>query len=380
MMQVSTVFDAGAIDVVAIEGDRIDVNIRRDDTTDPACDFRQWFHFRAAGVRGRALELRFLNAGQCTYAEGWRNYRVCASYDTEHWFRIDTQFDGTVMTAQLACVHDSVYFAYFEPYSFARHQRLLGFAQVHGGAQLQTLARTPDGHDLDLVMLGREDAPPVWIIARQHPGESMAEWFIEGFIERLIDPSDSLARVALQQARFYIVPNMNPDGAVRGNLRASGTGSNLNREWLDPDVSRAPEVVAVRRAMHASGCAFFLDVHGDEGLPYVFVAGSEMLPSYSARQAQLQATFCEQFKRAAPDFQTAFGYSASKYQADALKLASKWVGHTFGCLSLTLEMPFKDNANLPDDNVGWDGARSKALGAAALAPIVAVLLAEGPSS
>ena len=27
----------------------------------------------------------------------------------------------------------------------------------------------------------------------------------------------------------------------------------------------------------------------------------------------------------------------------------------FGCLAYTLEMPFKDNANLPDDDFGWNG-------------------------
>jgi murein tripeptide amidase MpaA len=39
-------------------------------------------------------------------------------------------------------------------------------------------------------------------------------------------------------------------------------------------------------------------------------------------------------------------------------------------LSLTLEMPFKDNADLPVPGVGWNGARSAALGAAILQPIL----------
>ena len=56
-----------------------------------------------------------------------------------------------------------------------------------------------------------------------------------------------------------------------------------------------------------------------------------------------------------------------------LTLASKYVGHSFGALSLTLEMPFKDNADLPDEEVGWDGKRSKRLGAAALEAMLAVL-------
>jgi murein tripeptide amidase MpaA len=46
------------------------------------------------------------------------------------------------------------------------------------------------------------------------------------------------------------------------------------------------------------------------------------------------------------------------------------VAHRFGCVSLTLEMPFKDNANLPDGIAGWSGERSMRLGAAMLAPIL----------
>ena len=55
---------------------------------------------------------------------------------------------------------------------------------------------------------------------------------------------------------------------------------------------------------------------------------------------------------------------------ELLTLASKYIGHTFKCLSLTLEMPFKDNADLPNPHTGWNGARSAALGAAMLQPIL----------
>jgi murein tripeptide amidase MpaA len=65
-----------------------------------------------------------------------------------------------------------------------------------------------------------------------------------------------------------------------------------------------------------------------------------------------------------------YGYAASKYNEDMLTLASKYIGHTFKCLSLTLEMPFKDNADLPVPSVGWNGARSATLGAAILQPIL----------
>ncbi len=79
----------------------------------------------------------------------------------------------------------------------------------------------------------------------------------------------------------------------------------------------------------------------------MFVAGSEMLPSFTAQQAKEQKAFVEFFKQASPDFQDVHGYESSKYQTDALKFASKYIGNEYKCLSLTLEMPFKDNANLP---------------------------------
>jgi murein tripeptide amidase MpaA len=49
------------------------------------------------------------------------------------------------------------------------------------------------------------------------------------------------------------------------------------------------------------------------------------------------------------------------------------VGHTFGGLALTLEMPFKDNADRPDPVHGWNGARSRRLGADALTALYAML-------
>jgi hypothetical protein len=35
-------------------------------------------------------------------------------------------------------------------------------------------------------------------------------------------------------------------------------------------------------------------------------------------------------------------------------------------------MPFKDNADLPDEVAGWSGARARKLGASVLLPVLAV--------
>ena len=111
---------------------------------------------------------------------------------------------------------------------------------------------------------------------------------------------------------FHVVPNMNPDGSVRGNLRTNAAGANLNREWLAPDPERSPEVLCVRDAMHATGVAAFLDVHGDEVLPYVFVDGGERLPSYTPAHGRARARFKDAFVAASPDFQTVHGYPPTR--------------------------------------------------------------------
>jgi murein tripeptide amidase MpaA len=370
-LKISHQFDAGAIDVVDVtNAQSIALKLR----SDSHADFRQWFYFRLQGARGQACKLQILNAGQATYVDGWNGYQAVASYDRVDWFRVPTSFDGTVMTISHTPAHDSVYYAYFEPYSWERHLDLIGRAARSPLVNVLDLGSSVQGRDMNVLVVGNPAAPKkVWIIARQHPGETMAEWFVEGLIDALLDSANALATKLREQVVFYIVPNMNPDGACLGNLRTNAAGANLNREWMTPSMESSPEVFLVREKILEVGCDLFLDVHGDEGLPYVFVAGNEMLENFTGELAIEQARFLENFKLASPDFQTAFGYPVSKYREEVLKLASKYIGHVFGCISLTLELPFKDNAILPDARTGWSGARSAALGKAALLPILQAL-------
>lgn len=367
-IKISSHFDAGAIDIVRAEtAQSIELKLRKDSHADIA----QWFYFRLQSVRGERCTIRFLNAGEATYPDGWKDYQAVASYDRKNWFRVPTAFDGSVMTISHTPQFDSVYYAYFEPYSWERHLDLLGRAQVSSLACVEDLGSTVDGRDLNVVVVGDPAArKKIWVIARQHPGETMAEWFAEGMVDALVDAANPVAQKLLKHAVFYIVPNMNPDGSVNGNLRTNATGVNLNREWMTPTLESSPEVFHVKNKIHETGCDLFLDIHGDEGLPYVFVVGSEMLEGFTQQQTDEQQGFITQFQRASEDFQTEFGYGSGKYREEMLKLASKYMGHTFKCVSLTLEMPFKDNARSPNPKVGWNGARSAQLGREILQPIL----------
>ncbi|GGY07222.1 M14 family metallopeptidase [Paludibacterium paludis] len=371
-MKISSSFDAGSIEIVSFEQfDDIQLKIPRDN----AAEFAQWFYFRLQGAAYQHCVLKFLNAGESAYPKGWEDYQIMASYDRINWFRIPTVFDGQVMTVEHVPLANSVYYAYFEPYSWEQHLNLIGQAQGSGICQVTDLGSSVEGRDINLLTIGHEVESDlkIWVIARQHPGETMAEWFIEGFLNRLLDPQDPTSRALLDRATFYVVPNMNPDGSVRGNLRTNAAGANLNREWAEPSLERSPEVLYVRQKMMETGVDLFLDIHGDENLPYVFVAGTEGVPSYDERIAILEDEFKYHFRLASPDFQDEEGYAKDAPGEANMTLATAWVGETFRCLAYTLEMPFKDNANLPDDDFGWNGQRSLRLGEAALTPIYAVL-------
>ena len=371
-MHITANFDAGNIDVISLE-DKKDIQLAiRPDVGD---EFFQWFNFRLTGQVGEQYVLNIVNAGQASYLEGWENYQAVASYDREYWFRLPTSYkDGKLtIVAELEC--DTIQIAYFAPYSYERHQDLLATVQTHPLVTLEHLGETLDKRDLTLVKVGDGDAKKrnIWITARQHPGETMAEWLVEGLLYSLLNSDNATAKLLLDKANIYIVPNMNPDGSVRGHLRTNAVGTNLNREWLNPSLEKSPEVFHVINKMEETGVDLFYDVHGDEALPYVFLAGSQGTPSYNDRLARLRDKFSDVLKLANADFQSEFGYNIDAPGTANMTIATHWVAERFDCLANTLEMPFKDNGNVPDADTGWSPERSIKLGEASLVAMLAVV-------
>ncbi|WP_201590670.1 M14 family metallopeptidase [Psychrobacter pulmonis] len=371
-MHISANFDAGNIEVINAEDQ---TNIQLAIRPDVGGEFFQWFNFRLSGEVGEQYVLNIMNAGKASYLAGWEDYQAAASYDREYWFRLPTSYkDGKLtITAELAC--ESIQIAYFAPYSYERHQDLLAAVQVHPLACLEHLGETLDKRDLTLVKVGNGDSKKrsIWITARQHPGETMAEWLVEGLLNSLLDEDNPTAKLLLEKANFYIVPNMNPDGSVRGHLRTNAVGTNLNREWANPSLEKSPEVFHVINKMEETGVDLFYDVHGDEALPYVFLAGSQGTPSYNDRLAHLRDKFSEVLKLASADFQSEFGYDIDAPGTANMTIATHWVAERFDCLANTLEMPFKENANLPFEDTGWSPERSIKLGEASLVAMLAVV-------
>ena len=368
-ISISSAFDAGNIRVTAIDGDTADLEI----VTDHLSDFYQWFHFRLAGAGGREVTLRITNCGTSAYPGGWPDYRACLSIDREDWVRIDgTSYEGGVLTIRFTPETDLVWLAYFAPYSMERHHDLVSTVAALPGVEYRSLGKSLDGQDIDCLTIGKGDTT-VWLYARQHPGETMAEWWIEGALEKLTDPDDPVARVLRRDCTFHVVPNMNPDGSRRGHLRTNAAGVNLNREWHAPSAEKSPEVLCVLAAMDADPPAFAMDVHGDEAIPANFLAGFEGIPSLKPAQSALFTLFSDTLERVSPDFQTRQGYENASPGKANLAMSTTQLAERFGCVSMTLEMPFKDNMDLPDEVYGWSPERSKYLASACLDSLHAIL-------
>jgi len=367
-LSISSAFDGGNIHLVQQDGDRVDLEIVRDHLS----DFYQWFYFRLAGGAGRAIQLRLLNCAGAAYPDGWADYRACVSADREEWERVETDYRDGVLTISLTPSSDSVWIAYFAPYTMERHHDLVASVAAVPGVHYKSLGQTLDGQELDYFRL---DGGPlqVWLYARQHPGETMAEWWMEGALERLVDDSDPITRRLRERATFHIVPNMNPDGSRRGHLRTNAAGTNLNREWHAPSAERSPEVLCVRAEMDATGVDFAMDIHGDEAIAANFLAGFEGIPSWKQEQQDLFDAFSNALVRATPDFQTDKGYEVPAAGQANLSMSTAQLAERYGAVSMTLEMPFKDNVDLPDPVRGWSPERCRLLARACLDALHAVL-------
>ncbi|HEY0446308.1 MAG TPA: M14-type cytosolic carboxypeptidase [Allosphingosinicella sp.] len=367
-LSVSSAFDGGNICVVAIEGSRVDLEIERDNKS----NFYQWFFFRLTGAGGRPVELRILNCAESAYPHGWPGYRACMSHDRDYWERVETSYEGGILTIRATPAANSAWFAYFAPYTMERHHDFVASVAAHPAVEYRSLGKTLDGQELDYFKIG--DGPvQTWLYARQHPGETMAEYWMEGALEKLLDDADPVSRRLRQKATFHVVPNMNPDGSRRGHLRTNAVGINLNREWHQPTPERSPEVLYVRDEMDRTGVHFAMDIHGDEAIAANFLAGFEGIPSWSEGQGALFSRFSRELVRISPDFQTEKGYQIPPPGKANLSMSTAQLAERFGAISMTLEMPFKDNDDLPDPDEGWSPDRSRLLGRACLDALHAIV-------
>ncbi len=387
-MLINSNFDSGSIEVLNLDNSSnlkaiATVKVRKDTNS----HFAGWFYFQISNIKQEALEIMFMDMNNTTYPLAWDNYNICFSFDNVNWYRNKTIYSNNILQCNFNlykyhknndgddyCYHN-IYIAYFEPFSYFRHMNLIANFAHRFNISHEVLAQTHQGHNLDLLTIGHQaNKYKIWFIARQHPGETMGEWFIEGLLKSLTNKHNSSINFLLEHCVFYIVANMNPDGSYLGNLRTNALGVNLNRQWHNTDYKNAVEVYAVKEKMLTTGVDMFFDIHGDEVLPYVFTDNCSADINFTQEQKLITDKFTNTLLQINNDYQTQYGYEAGHFSDENKTMAHYWVSFNFKCLSLVLEMPFKDNANLPNKRYGWNAVASMNLAQDFLTTIYKILL------
>lgn len=306
-----------------------------------------WFYFCIDNARVPAVRCDLVNADACLGPRlGWRAARPVFSADGRVWQRlarasyVELDAGSGYFTFTVPVVGPHTYVAYCYPYTTEDLAALLGSLPNWQGLEQTELSRSAEGRPVPYLRLGNHDAPAhtVWLLARQHAGETPASFTVEGFLQE-IAREDPAAAAMLEDTAFHVVPMVDVDGVYHGRYGKDQTPVDYNRDWREePEL---PEIRSLASAIHAAHerqpLDLVLDVHaphhGDTSC-YVFGAAGEESggPEWQARLLRFLAQ----------ESPASVGFRPSDLRADSgpSQSAREYLGRTLGVPVLTLETSY----------------------------------------
>ena len=276
------------------------VNLLYDQERDSPNRAAGHFHFRIQAEKGRKLTLEFKNLDNVwngkpgSVAKEIR--QVVVSEDGRSWTPVPTESpeEGRVrVTLEMPAA--SLFVARAEPYRVSDLKRFMDEIKANPLVKIGVIGRTVQGRDLEIIRVGRDDAPDrVFIRARAHAWEPVGNWVTEGLVHRLLK-GDADARKFLARYNVCILPMANKDGVERGGTRFNCQGWDLNRKWDKPaDPELAPENAALERWLADEIKAgrrpsFAMDLHNDgNGLLHISRPDIPDIDKYLGRMARFE--------------------------------------------------------------------------------------------
>jgi hypothetical protein len=247
--------DSGSIGEYSIEKEEVCVSLAEEINEIVS----QWFYFQVIGAGSiGSISFRIENANKSFYPRGWDDYKPVYSANGQEWHRFThSLYSNGQLRFILNRPPNSFYVAWYQPYTLTRLTTWIERLRNIQGIQLDS----PFEHFF-LLSLGQPRNGSVVVIARQHPGETMASFFAEGLVNYLIS-SDLEVKRLLEYFQILVVPVMNPWGVVRGRHRYGENKINFNRSW---DIDTIPKEIQYVRSLltRLEKLLFFFDIHGDE--------------------------------------------------------------------------------------------------------------------
>jgi hypothetical protein len=262
MIKIDSLIPSGNIVFIGIdsnEGIHLNLNTEFD-------SFTHWFYFKVILDRITKNSLKFFidNALQSPFAEGWKNYTPFTSSDGNNWQRIENgNILGSAYNFEIDIYYNEFFVAWYPPYPLDKYYCWLKQISISSLFQVFQEKSKPD-----YIIAGNKSKPTIIIIARQHSGETMASYVIEGFVNACAQQIDRFKKL-LEDYSVIIFPLFNKGGVEKGFHRVNAVGEDLNRCWGSDKVD---EIKFVKNILSScSSIHFIIDIHGDEVSKFNYV-------------------------------------------------------------------------------------------------------------
>ncbi|MFQ6132501.1 MAG: M14-type cytosolic carboxypeptidase [Armatimonadota bacterium] len=307
-----------------------------------------WFHLRVRGCQGSPVELVLTNVDSCLGSGAqWEAVRPVWRQEAGGWERLDgaslhTLDDGRHQASWVVQpTGPSFELALCYPYGpddlaatlddCGTYWRQDAIGVTSGGRPLRRLSNPP-GNVADA-------APGVFIVARQHSGETPGSWVLDGLLRRAaetVDPADLV---------LWAIPFANLDGVLEGDYGKDPFPHDLNRAWTRPHMRHEVGVLQRDLARWTKRCrpACVVDLHAPgateaDGAYFHLPRASRPTESREAARALAEAVLRhlpKELMRPEPLEQPTY---ASRWRDDGTLGAYVWGTHGIPCLAM--ETPY----------------------------------------
>jgi hypothetical protein len=273
--QVDAAFPGGNIVVERIAGDDVFLH---PDLRDTAGDWFYW-SFRVRGAQSRKLTFHFTKSNPI----GVRGPAVSTD-GGQSWVWLGTQaVQGATFSYSFATDADDIRFGVAFSYTERNLGLFLASRTNNPHLKVETLCRTAQGRDAELLRAGRLDGRAAYRVAltcRHHCCEMMASFALEGVLEAVLDDSAE-GRWLCEHVEFFVVPFVDKDGVEAGDQGKNRKPHDHNRDYSGESLYATVRAIRAQLPQWSDGkLRFALDMHcptlrggGNEQL--VFVGGPD---------------------------------------------------------------------------------------------------------
>jgi len=279
-IEVSHDFESAAAENIKVDSYG---NIHFSLPANPGGKERLWFYFKVSSptpVRPKFIIENPFKAHQ----HNWDIVRPVFSTDRKNWVRTtDTEFsrDDSMLSKLIDKINGNkrpvfrfrspitskeLWVAYSYPYTSVNLEHYLETIRPDKRVQISNIGQSEQGRPITLVKIEQHNTTAstlrkdIWVVCREHPGETPASYVLEGFINELLNGEDG--KRLLSRYRFNIVPMINIDGVTNGYYYRNVKGIDVAQDW---ETFRSAEVRALHQAMRkgleSGNVALVLNLH-----------------------------------------------------------------------------------------------------------------------